>query len=125
MNAIIAHQCDRADFDEWEQVYGCIGWGDKDVAPYMRESEKFTPISNCPPINLEHRGNSGPWQTGYSWLTEIDKKSFLEGCSEIGIPAAQTSTLAQEHLVQHVSKQSLILKDRDPQRQLLIYLKTF
>lgn len=87
MNAMMSHQCDRADFDEWEQEHGCKGWGYKDIAPYMRKSERFTPNLNRPPINLEHRGNSGPWQTGYSWLTEIGENGFLAGCNEIGIPA--------------------------------------
>ena len=70
-------QCDGHDFDEWESQFDCKGWGYKNMQPYFRKSEKFTPNPKRPPINSEHRGDTGLWQTGYSWLTEIGEKGFL------------------------------------------------
>ncbi|QIX00308.1 hypothetical protein AMS68_005825 [Peltaster fructicola] len=86
MNAMMSHVCDRQDFDEWKEKFGCVGWGYNDILPYMRKSEKFTPNPNRPAISTEHRGDSGPWLTGYSWLTEIGETGFLGGCEEVGIP---------------------------------------
>lgn len=86
MNAMMSHTCDRQDFDEWRDKFGCEGWGYNDLVPYMRKSEKFTPNPNRPAISTEHRGDSGPWQTGYSYLTEIGSEGFLGGCQEAGIP---------------------------------------
>ncbi|KAL8243960.1 hypothetical protein R6Q59_010218 [Mikania micrantha] len=86
MNAMMSHQCDRQDFDEWKNKFGCKGWGYDDILPYMRKSEKFTPNPNRPAIKTEERGSSGLWQTGYSWLTEIGEHGFLGACQEVGIP---------------------------------------
>ena len=87
MNAMMHHHCSHSDFDEWEKTFGCNGWGYRDIQPYMRRSERFTPNKDRPAIDLAHRGNEGLWQTGYSHLTEIGEKGFLESCYEIGIPA--------------------------------------
>lgn len=86
---MMSHNCDAADFDHWAKELGCTGWSYRDIVPYMRKSEKFTPNPNRPPINVEHRGDTGPWQTGYSWLTEIGEKGFLGGCEEVGIPMSE------------------------------------
>lgn len=86
INAMMSHTCDRQDFDEWKDKFGCKGWGYNDLRPYMIKSEKFTPNASRPAISTEHRGGMGPWQTGYSWLTKIGEEGFLGGCEEIGIP---------------------------------------
>lgn len=86
MNAMMYHHCSHSDFDEWEQKFGCKGWGYSDIQPYIRRAEKFTPNVNRPAIDLTHRGDSGVWQTGYSHLTEIGERGFLESCYEVGIP---------------------------------------
>ena len=78
-------QCDGHDFDEWESQFDRKGWGYKNMQPYFRKSEKFTPNPNRPPINAEHRGDTGLWQTGYSYLSEIGEKGFLGACEEVGI----------------------------------------
>jgi choline dehydrogenase len=86
MNAMMHHHCDKHDFNEWAEKLGCKGWSYKDLAPFLRKSEKFTPNPNRPAIASEHRGDSGVWQTGYSWLTEIGEKGFLGSCEDVGIP---------------------------------------
>lgn len=88
LNAMMYHHCSKSDFDEWESVHGCEGWGYDDLSPYLRRMEKFTPNSAVPPIDSGHRGVSGDWQTGYSWLSEIGDKGFFPACQEVGIPAS-------------------------------------
>ncbi|UZJ53577.1 hypothetical protein CBS101457_002897 [Exobasidium rhododendri] len=85
MNAMMFQTC-QEDFNEWEKDLGCKGWGYSDIAPYIRRSEKFTPNKKRPTIDLTHRGDSGLWQTGYSYLSEIGEKGFLGACEEVGIP---------------------------------------
>ncbi|CAL5868916.1 uncharacterized protein PFLUO_LOCUS3143 [Penicillium psychrofluorescens] len=86
LNAMMYHHCSKSDFDEWATVHGCKRWAYDDLAPYLRRMEKFTPNSDRPAIDTQHRGSSGEWQTGYSWLSEIVDQGFLPACQEIGIP---------------------------------------
>ena len=87
LNAMMYHHCSKSDFDEWSSVHGCEGWSYDDLALYLRRMEMFTPNSARPAIDIQHRGTSGEWQTGYSWLSEIVEKGFLPACQEAGIPA--------------------------------------
>ncbi|GMG23025.1 unnamed protein product [Aspergillus oryzae var. brunneus] len=89
INAMMYHHCSKSDFDEWASHYGCQGWSYDDLAPYFKRMERFTPNPNRPRIDLQHRGNAGEWQTGYSWLTEIGEKGFLPACYDVGIPAVE------------------------------------
>ncbi|MCO5602790.1 hypothetical protein L7F22_056928 [Adiantum nelumboides] len=84
MNAMMYHHGSHSDYDEWAQL-GCKGWGYKDLSHYMRKSERFTPNKNRPLIDALHRGDSGNWHTGYSYLTEVGEKGFLGACKDVGI----------------------------------------
>ncbi|KZN89632.1 putative GMC-type oxidoreductase [Penicillium chrysogenum] len=86
LNAMMYHHCSPSDFDEWASVHGCEGWSFNDLAPYLRRMEMFTPDSARPAIDTEHRGSSGCWQTGYSWLSEIIEDGFIPACQDAGIP---------------------------------------
>lgn len=86
LNAMMYHHCSKSDFDEWVSEYGCKGWSYDDLAPYFRRMENFTPNPARPRIDIQHRGRDGPWQTGYSHLSEIAEKGFLPACNEVGIP---------------------------------------
>ena len=86
LNAMMYHHCSPSDFDEWASVHGCEGWSSNDLAPYLRRMEMFTPNSARPAIDTEHRGSSGCWQTGYSWLSEIIEDGFIPACQDAGIP---------------------------------------
>ncbi|KAJ5249845.1 hypothetical protein N7489_000255 [Penicillium chrysogenum] len=81
LNAMMYHHCSPSDFDEWAS-----GWSFNDLAPYLRRMEMFTPDSARPAIDTEHRGSSGCWQTGYSWLSEIIEDGFIPACQDAGIP---------------------------------------
>lgn len=86
MNAMMYHHCSASDFDEWATEYGCKGWSYEDLAPHLRLMEKFTPNPARPAIDPAHRGSTGIWHTGYSWLTKITEDGFLPACEESGIP---------------------------------------
>ncbi|KAF9895298.1 hypothetical protein FE257_000202 [Aspergillus nanangensis] len=89
MNAMMYHHCSKSDFDEWASLHDCKGWAYDDLAPYLRRMERFTPNAARPRIDLQHRGNKGDWQTGYSWLSEMGDKGFIPACTEAGIPAIE------------------------------------
>lgn len=36
LNALVANMGEPDDYDEWERVYGCAGWGWRDVHPWFR-----------------------------------------------------------------------------------------
>ncbi|KAJ5218101.1 uncharacterized protein N7498_000200 [Penicillium cinerascens] len=86
LNAMMYHHCSKSDFDEWATDYGCDGWSYNDLAPFFRRMEKFTPNLTRPAIDVKHRGSTGDWHTGYSWLSEIMDKGFLPACQDAGIP---------------------------------------
>lgn len=86
MNAMMYHHCSKSDFDEWASDYGCSGWSYDDLAPYLRSMERFTASPDLP-IDIQHRGSSGKWETGYSSLTKIVEEGFLPACQDAKIPA--------------------------------------
>lgn len=54
MNAMIYIRGNRADYDEWRDVYGAEGWGYDDVLPYFRKAEGNTRLRNS------FHGSDGP-----------------------------------------------------------------
>ncbi|KAM3473085.1 hypothetical protein MY5147_004974 [Beauveria neobassiana] len=87
INAMMYHHGTRSDYDEWAEALGCKGWSYADLAPYLRRMENFTANPQRPPIDLQHRGTGGEWQTGYSHLSPMVEGGFLPACAEAGIPA--------------------------------------
>lgn len=88
MNTMMYHHCSKSDYDEWASTHGCLGWAYDDLAPYLRRMERFTPNPARPAIDVQNRGSSGVWETGYSWLSEIVEQGFLPACQDAGIPAS-------------------------------------
>ncbi|EPQ25767.1 uncharacterized protein PFL1_06634 [Pseudozyma flocculosa PF-1] len=86
MNAMMYHHCSYTDYDEWEKEFGCKGWGYKDMQPYFRKAEQYTPNVGRAQVDPVHRGSDGLWQVGHSHLSEIGGKGFVGGCIETGIP---------------------------------------
>ncbi|KAJ3193766.1 hypothetical protein HK101_004120 [Irineochytrium annulatum] len=57
VNAVLYVRCNQQDYERWETVYGCAGWGWKHVLPYFKKLEKFElPASERTP---EIQGDSG------------------------------------------------------------------
>ncbi|KAI8911405.1 hypothetical protein DFJ77DRAFT_97381 [Powellomyces hirtus] len=86
LNAMMFHHASFSDYDEWEQVFGCKGWGYEDMKPFFRKAEQFTPNIARTPVDPLHRSSDGVWQVGHSYLSEIGGKGFVGGCVEAGIP---------------------------------------
>ncbi|TDL17530.1 GMC oxidoreductase [Rickenella mellea] len=84
INAMMYQHCSPSDFDEWAKL-GAKGWGYKDMAPFFRKTEKFTPHVLYPDVKPEERGDSGLWQTTYSHCMPICTK-FIEAAKEVGVP---------------------------------------
>jgi len=94
INAQIYNKGAPDDYDEWASQ-GLEGWAYNDVEPYMRKAECFTPNQAQQTLNdddLNTHGTSGPWQTGYTYLSSITNV-FLEAASQAGFPRiADTNT---------------------------------
>ncbi|KDQ57648.1 aryl-alcohol oxidase [Jaapia argillacea MUCL 33604] len=84
INALVYQHCSPSDYDEWEKK-GATGWGYRDLAPYFRKSEKFTPHPLYPGVKPEDRGDSGLWHTSYGYAHPICD-NFIESAKELGIP---------------------------------------
>ena len=52
LNAMVANVGEHDDYDEWERVYGCIGWSWRDVRPWFRHAAL--------PMRRARRGELGP-----------------------------------------------------------------
>ena len=85
MNAMMYHHASHTDYDEWERL-GCKGWAYRDLQPFFRKAEKYTPNAARPKLDLAHRGADGLWQTGHSHLSEVGSKAFIPACEANGIP---------------------------------------
>jgi hypothetical protein len=44
---------------------------------FFRSSEKFTPNPLYPGLKPGEHGDSGPWQTGYTYCAETSKQSIV------------------------------------------------
>ncbi|KAJ1028471.1 hypothetical protein NDA16_001637 [Ustilago loliicola] len=87
INAMMYHHCAPSDYDEWAEVFNCKGWSYKELSPYLRRAEKYTPHASLPEVKAEERGDSGPWQTGHSsYKAECTAKGFVNAAMEVGIP---------------------------------------
>ncbi|EJT99615.1 alcohol oxidase [Dacryopinax primogenitus] len=85
INALIYHCGAPADFDAWAEEEGAAGWGYKDLAPYFRLSETYTPKEHHADVDQTHRGTSGPWQTSFSPPTPVLQK-YVSAAQTVGIP---------------------------------------
>jgi len=87
INAQIYNKGCPDDYDEWA-AQGLEGWAYNDLEPYMKKAECFTPNPAQQPLNdedLRTHGTSGPWQTGYTYLSSITNV-FLDAAAQAGFP---------------------------------------
>lgn len=83
INAMMYQHAPPDDLDEFERL-GATGWSANDMAPYYKKTEKFTPSSHHV-STLEHRGDSGVWNTGYVPAHPMTTR-FVEAAAKAGIP---------------------------------------
>ncbi|KZT68076.1 GMC oxidoreductase [Daedalea quercina L-15889] len=62
-----------SDFDDWENTYGNVGWGSKDLIPLLRKSETYQAEGSA-----ETHGYSGPLKVSYGGLFTNVGQQFLE-----------------------------------------------
>lgn len=91
-NAMMYNKGAPDDYDEWERL-GNKGWGYKDIAPYLKKSEKFhqpqdDDTRKLDAKDLAQHGQDGPWNITYPVQAEV-AKVFPDACDVIGI--AKTS----------------------------------
>ncbi|KAI0920510.1 hypothetical protein AcW1_002232 [Taiwanofungus camphoratus] len=62
-----------SDYDDWETVHGNLGWGSKDLIPFLRKSETY----QVQPEKVTH-GYSGPLKVSYGGAFTNIGKEFLD-----------------------------------------------
>lgn len=77
--------CPAADYDEWATKYNATGWAWKDLQPFFRKAEMFTPNALWP-VDDSIRGKEGPWQTTYPKFLSPLADGFFRACSNLGYP---------------------------------------
>lgn len=84
INASVWHHCAPSDLDEWE-ILGATGWSYKDVLPYFKKAENFTPNPKYPGVDVANHGSGGPVETGYRGYSEINQ-TINETVKSMGVP---------------------------------------
>lgn len=87
-NAMMYNKGSPDDYDEWERL-GNKGWAYKDLAPYLKKSEKFNQPQDDDPRklggdDLAQHGQDGPWNITYPVQVGV-AKVFPDACDSIGI----------------------------------------
>ncbi|KAJ3486910.1 hypothetical protein NLI96_g3899 [Meripilus lineatus] len=87
LNACIYHRCSPEDFDGWAKG-GATGWSYDDLEPYFKKAERFLPNKVPESVNIEHKGQSGPWVIGQdgddSGTAPIIPK-IIAACQNVGM----------------------------------------
>lgn len=80
VNGMLYVRGNAQDYDEWEQAYGCTGWGYKDVLPYFIQAE------NNESLSVPYHGTQG-----HLWVSENRYRhplsmAFIRAAQELGYP---------------------------------------
>ncbi|KAJ1565824.1 hypothetical protein HK405_011538, partial [Cladochytrium tenue] len=84
-NAMLYVRCSPEDYNEWESLHGCRGWGWDNVLPYMKKSESCQISGDI--VERDMHGHSGPLKispTSGGAVLPISKV-FIKACAEIGV----------------------------------------
>ncbi|KAK0714897.1 GMC oxidoreductase-domain-containing protein [Lasiosphaeris hirsuta] len=93
LNGLVTTRGAAADYDSWSAI-GNPGWGWLGMLPYFKKCENFTvgvdsqvtSSFHIDPVLAVH-GTSGPLQVTYPKFLYPHTGNFLEGLSELGVPA--------------------------------------
>ncbi|PVH77666.1 GMC oxidoreductase [Cadophora sp. DSE1049] len=94
INAMFFHRCPAVDYDSWEAL-GNRGWGWKDLLPYFKKSETFSPpeAAFAKKYNItwesSAHGSKGPVQASYSPYDYQSSANFWNAASAVGIAPRQ------------------------------------
>lgn len=73
------------DFDQWATLTNDDSWAWKNFRSYFKKFERFNPHPDYP-VDLEHKGLSGPVDVGYFNTVTEPSKAFIQASVKMGIP---------------------------------------
>ena len=80
INAQIYTRGKRRDYDAWEQEFGCVGWGYRDILPYFRRAEANERFSD------DFHGTEGPLGVSQPRAVLPICEAFVRAGQEWGMP---------------------------------------
>lgn len=80
VNGMIYVRGNAQDYDDWEQVYGCTGWGYKDVLPYFIKAENNESLAG------PYHGNNGQLWVSENRYRHPLSMAFIRSAQELGFP---------------------------------------
>jgi len=84
VNVALYTRGDKHDYNTWENEFGCVGWGAKDVLPlFMRTEDDCTGHAVKTP---KHHGVGGEWGVEHVRYQNPLSKLFLQACKQFGLP---------------------------------------
>ncbi|KAJ1548026.1 hypothetical protein HK405_004387, partial [Cladochytrium tenue] len=87
INALLYVRCNPEDYNEWETIHGCKGWGWKTVLEYMKKSEGCCISDRDGIVDKEYHGYTGPWKISQTTSGKPlpVTKAFIDACVRIGV----------------------------------------
>jgi choline dehydrogenase len=80
INAMIYIRGNRFDFDGWRDIYGCVGWGYRDLLPYFRRAE------NNERGACAYHGTGGPLPVADGRHRSDHTRAFVAAAQHHGVP---------------------------------------
>jgi choline dehydrogenase len=90
ISAMIYIRGNRDDYDAWRSIYGCAGWGYKDLFPYFRRAEDNSRGENA------YHGKDGPLPVQDLRHKSEQAQLFIEAAMRRGAPANDDFNGAQQ-----------------------------
>jgi choline dehydrogenase len=80
INAMIYIRGNRFDFDGWRDIYGCAGWGYRDLLPYFRRAEDNERGASA------YHGTGGPLPVADVRHQSAQTRAFVAAARHHGVP---------------------------------------
>ncbi|KAJ1562093.1 hypothetical protein HK405_015991, partial [Cladochytrium tenue] len=87
INAVIYVRCSPEDYNEWETIHGCEGWGWDNVRKYMDKSEGCSIADREKIVDKAYHGYNGPLKISASTAGNPlpVTNAFIKACGRIGV----------------------------------------
>lgn len=80
VNGMIYIRGQKQDYDNWEQNYGCEGWGYDDVLPWFKQAERNESLTG------KYHGTDGPLPVSENRYRHPLSMAFVRAAQEHGLP---------------------------------------
>ena len=107
VNGMIYIRGQQQDYDDWENLWGCRGWGYQDVLPFFRRAEANESLGD------EYHGETGPVHIGENRYRHPLTQACIKACEQMGLPytndfngASQEGTGFYQTNIKHGERQS-------------------